>query len=410
MNKEECLQIKESLLKLEEALSNLKNVKNHEINIFEAVGVQTQEVKHSAFLSWLIDSSQPHGLNTMFLSALLQIAKENSIYDRSVGVDCRSILVTDHGFSFDNFVSAQDRLVRTERVAMDNTSRTDIFVVSDETRTLLIIENKVFTSTHDNQLLNYESGFSAYDDYKKIYIYLTPNGDMPFDDDGNYCPKWCRVSYKDVLNIVRTILENPPQIKQKNKLVLMLKDYVTMVETNILKENKEIKLLCKKIIRENKQALDLLMSYTDNIDEATEFCIEWIEKNLKNAVIVKHKTSFEFYTNLMDEYFIKHGCKLRVGDYMRLRCCCLRGKGLTMTMSLQKPFEEEWDEAQRKIIEICGLDKKAGSKFCTLSKYSVELLSEEERETDFNNITSRLETRLQELKQKITDFEALLIN
>ena len=46
--------LKEKLNKLECVLSEIKKSDRCEINIFPAVGVIRQEVKHSAFLAWLL--------------------------------------------------------------------------------------------------------------------------------------------------------------------------------------------------------------------------------------------------------------------------------------------------------------------------------------------------------------------
>ena len=42
-----------------------------EFNIFEVLGVQTRETRHSAFLAWLLDPSGNHGLGDYFLRRFL---------------------------------------------------------------------------------------------------------------------------------------------------------------------------------------------------------------------------------------------------------------------------------------------------------------------------------------------------
>jgi hypothetical protein len=46
----------------------------HQFNIFEAIGMHKQELRHSAFLSFLLDPRQPHGLGDDFLKKVLQRA------------------------------------------------------------------------------------------------------------------------------------------------------------------------------------------------------------------------------------------------------------------------------------------------------------------------------------------------
>jgi hypothetical protein len=45
-----------------------------QFNIFEAVGMHWQEIRHSAFLAFLLDPRQPHGLGDDFLRKVLQRA------------------------------------------------------------------------------------------------------------------------------------------------------------------------------------------------------------------------------------------------------------------------------------------------------------------------------------------------
>ena len=41
-----------------------------QFNIFESIGAVKQELRHSDFLSFLLDPSQNHGLGDLFLKAL----------------------------------------------------------------------------------------------------------------------------------------------------------------------------------------------------------------------------------------------------------------------------------------------------------------------------------------------------
>ena len=49
-------------------LDKVKSIENIKANIFDAVGMERQEVKHSAFIAWLLDPSKPHGLGNRFLA------------------------------------------------------------------------------------------------------------------------------------------------------------------------------------------------------------------------------------------------------------------------------------------------------------------------------------------------------
>ncbi|MBT1164438.1 PD-(D/E)XK nuclease family protein [Bifidobacterium felsineum] len=43
----------------------------HKPNMFDMVGMSRQEIRHSAFLAWLLEPSNPHGLDDLFIRRLL---------------------------------------------------------------------------------------------------------------------------------------------------------------------------------------------------------------------------------------------------------------------------------------------------------------------------------------------------
>ena len=55
---------------LNKTLSELEKPK--ELNFFEAAGLTTQEVKHSAFFAWLLNPKQTHDKGSLFLFDFLQ--------------------------------------------------------------------------------------------------------------------------------------------------------------------------------------------------------------------------------------------------------------------------------------------------------------------------------------------------
>jgi hypothetical protein len=51
------------------------------LNIFEAAGMQRQEIRHSNFLAFLLSPLESHGMGDAFLKRLLQKALNNSSLD-----------------------------------------------------------------------------------------------------------------------------------------------------------------------------------------------------------------------------------------------------------------------------------------------------------------------------------------
>ncbi len=100
----------EDLDQLEKALSKF--------NIFEAIGATNQELRHSNFLAFLLDPKQNHGLGSKFARTLLP----------------RVLPELDDDKSFED--------IDVRREYRD----TDILIVDDQRKYVIIIENKILES------------------------------------------------------------------------------------------------------------------------------------------------------------------------------------------------------------------------------------------------------------------------
>ena len=78
--------ILDKLESLQAELEKIKAIENVKANIFDAVGMERQEVKHSAFIAWLLDPGKPHGLGNKFLSEFCKQLFRNE----SVSVQARN--------------------------------------------------------------------------------------------------------------------------------------------------------------------------------------------------------------------------------------------------------------------------------------------------------------------------------
>lgn len=110
----------------------------NQFNLFEAVGITRQEIRHSHFLAFLFDPSQSHGLGDRFLkdwlTAVLKTGAEQS------PVRLAEILLAD----------LEDTEVRREW------KNIDILCYSRSNNLVVAIENKVASGEHSNQLERYQ--------------------------------------------------------------------------------------------------------------------------------------------------------------------------------------------------------------------------------------------------------------
>lgn len=223
-------------------------------NIFESIGAVRREVRHSDFLSFLLNPNENHGLYDNFLkSFLFGVTKSNREFCSMTPIDI-------------DLLDFSDFEVRREWESID------IIIVSIKEKFVCVIENKIDTSEHSNQLTRYESQIkSTYGDYRQIFIYLTIEGDKP-DDNEN----WITYSYQDIYKIIDAML-----VESKNKIGtdvhLLLKHYTEMINRHLMSEN-EIVELSKKIYQRHKRALDIIFEHRpDSLNETNACIIELLE-------------------------------------------------------------------------------------------------------------------------------------
>jgi PD-(D/E)XK nuclease superfamily len=133
-------------------------------NIFEAIGIVRQEIRHSNFIAFLLNPLENHRLGDLFLKKLLVCALLNA---ESFTLSPIEIDIADF----------EDVEIRREW------RNIDILIYSPSNRLVCVIENKVDSSEHSNQLKRYEEITSAefpFPELKKIFVYLTKGRTLCF--------------------------------------------------------------------------------------------------------------------------------------------------------------------------------------------------------------------------------------
>lgn len=127
----------------------------------------------------------------------------------------------------------------------------DILLISDSEQYIVAIENKVGSSEHSDQLNRYREILNRkYSTYKKMFIYLTPDGEESSD-----VAHWDVLSYKAILECVQYVLNNA---HLKEDVKTFIGDYVEILRRDIVQDN-ELKEICNKIYFRHKTALDLIL-------------------------------------------------------------------------------------------------------------------------------------------------------
>ncbi len=247
----------EDLVKTKE-FENLKNIiidkkKKENFNIFKVLKLENQEIRHSAFLAYLLDPNQNHYLGVKFLQAIMnKVGADIEIKDG----DKKDIKVkTEHYIKECN-----------EKKAIGK--RIDILITAP--KFVCVIENKYGTGEHDKQCQMYKKYIQEkYQDkkIKKVFIYLDiVKHDIENFKKGNPLEGYISLSYQDILDI----------FKQKNIINQINKDDKS-IQNNIINQyieilnekynfSQEIKDACNKVININngKNIDDILKLLTTN--------------------------------------------------------------------------------------------------------------------------------------------------
>jgi hypothetical protein len=221
-----------------EELEQLEEIVD-EFNIFTALDIVDKERRHSNFLAWLLDPSESHGLGDYFLKLFLQkMAMESSEIEL---VDSPSIFDIEH-WSYED--------VQIER----EWKYIDILIRDDENKFVCVIENKIYSEEHSDQLQRYrETTENKFKDYEKLFVFLTVEETKPSDD--MYIP----VSYRFIAEIVEKLEKNKKD-KVSEEILNFISDYRKMLRRYIMEES-EIQEICRKIYAKHSDALDLIYKY-----------------------------------------------------------------------------------------------------------------------------------------------------
>lgn len=208
-----------------------------QFNLFEALGTVRQELRHSDFLSFLLDPHQAHGLGDDFLTALLQRAVQTG-GEEALPVSAVELHLWDLS---DTAVQREWRNI-------------DILLLNEDQQLAVVIENKVSSSEHSNQLVRYSDLVAQrFPDFKILGIYLTPDGQAP--SDAGYAP----LSYGVVREVVADMLERRgPALGEDVRAAL--RHYLQLLERHVVSES-EIAELCRQIYRKHRRALDLIFEH-----------------------------------------------------------------------------------------------------------------------------------------------------
>lgn len=171
--------------------------KEQEFNIFRVLKLENYEIRHSNLLAWLLSPNQTHNIKGAFLKKFI----ERAALKKNISITYK-----------DN----DDIKVYREQ---DNI---DILVINNTQNYLILLENKINSNQHDNQLERYAQIVEKdFEQYQKIYIYLKP-------EKNEVLPEYyVDMSYREILNIIKDIF---PKV-QDTSVKILLEHYIKIFDS-----------------------------------------------------------------------------------------------------------------------------------------------------------------------------------
>lgn len=228
-------------------------------NIFEAVGMERQEIRHSKFLAFLLDPNESHHMGDAFVKRLLQ---------RAV-MDSPSATASITSFEREPWDLKDLSVWREWR-------NLDIFMVDEQRKLAVVIENKIDAGEHGDQLDRYyEAVRQEYPDYRLLALYLTLNGDEPSH------PGYLPVSYRAVCEILDSIAERHASIREPD-LRTLITHYTEMLRRHIVGDS-EIARLSREIYEKHRRAIDLIVEHRFSLQQEMQ---EIVTRMIKETEIL----------------------------------------------------------------------------------------------------------------------------
>lgn len=203
-------------------------------NVFDAVKIARTEIRHSNFLSFILDPQESHSHGQLFLNAfLMDLLKTAPPHLRP--------------FSPIELDGTQLRGVEVRR----EWSHVDLLIAASQPSIVVVIENKVGSSEHSDQLNRYEQIVGQhYPSAKPVFVYLTPHGDEASAE------RWVSYSYQDIHRVfsrVRAMYRN----SIGEDVLVFLDHYLNLIGSRFM-DDPQVDELCQRIYKNHRRALDLI--------------------------------------------------------------------------------------------------------------------------------------------------------
>ena len=336
-------------------------------NIFQILNISRAEIRHSNFLSWLLNPNGTHGLGKLFLTKFLQ-----DIAASEVASDLDEFEIGD--LNFNNVELRREW------------KNIDLLIVFDSL--VICIENKIDSQDHSNQLEKYRRIINeSFTHHKKVFVYLSPSGEAPISQKER--AHYALYSYEEIIQQAQRVL-----LIHGNSLNSgvhqYISDYLTTIKRELMK-NDELNELAIKLYKNHKELLDFV--FENKSDIASELYPIFVEKIQKSGWEVgsKHKGYARFLTKELLEIIPNKGQGWPLKESFLFEIDFLWYKKKAVFKTVIAPGDTDIQELLSKALEnILGHKKPIGKKWLVHFQHSWKFETEDMMEIDEQTIQNIL--------------------
>ena len=395
MNIEELKSQYDKLLKNEDFDKLDLGLKNP--NIFQILRITKNEIRHSNFLSWLLDPNQSHKLGDIFLKRFL-----------------REVFSSDKFGDIDQVDVEGMDLSKVE--ILREWKNIDILIKLENV--VVCVENKVLSKEHSNQLKRYKEIIeNQFPNHHQTFVYLTPDGDISEDESETYEP----ISYEFIVESLDRIISVFGE-SLNEQVKNYIKDYITIIKRELMGTDKLTE-LSKKIYQNHKELFDFIIEHKpDLIDEIGET----LKSHVKSKGLLigsSSKKRIRFTTKNISEltYINKNEKWWKNGESFLFEFILNEEKNKITFKIVISPSDKEYDVDKVKNIlkEIEGFKEPRGKKwlvtFTKIFKYDFSTISDktsDEISDELNEIfekiipfVDKVENKFMEHKDELLDLK-----
>jgi|LSQX01.3.fsa_nt_gb hypothetical protein len=369
---------------------------NDNDNYFEITGINNAEIKHSNFLRWLFDQKAGHGLGYNILRLFFT----------------RISTLTINNENGDTLIEQYSKIEQSDSFEIRREwEHIDLLLLCHKKRFAVAIENKIYAKESEHQLSDYQKVLEReYPKYKRKYIFLTLNGDLPSDLDN-----WLIANYRMIYDSIVGSLSLYPNIPLKYKIII--EDYLLLIRRKyIMNKDDDLVKTAREIYGKHKAAIDFIVDWKlDKIANVQEQLETWIVENQKKYNIYYDKQCSQkgwlrFTTKYINgELPRTDGRSDSWGNGFRLMYELVVSEN---SVVWQATVSDKNDIKVKKILDSLSNDAKSDSKSSGGSRWAFisepETIFYGEDLQDEENLSHSLDVKMNQVMEKIKALEDLL--